>query len=65
MEGNKDEAKRCVELGENYIAEGKYDKAEKFLGKAQKLFPTEKAEGTWSINTWVNHPFVYIDNVQY
>lgn len=47
MEGNKDEAMRCVELGEQYLAEGKYDKAEKFLGKAQKLFPTEKAGSKW------------------
>lgn len=35
---------RCVELGEQYLAEGKYDKAEKFLVKGQKLFPTSKAE---------------------
>lgn len=45
MEGNKDEAERCVELGEKYLAEGKYEKAEKFLNKGQKLFPTAKAEG--------------------
>lgn len=47
MEGNKDEAERCVELGEKYMAEGKYDKAEKFLSKAQKLFPTSKAESEY------------------
>lgn len=46
MEGNKDEAQRCVELAEKYLAEGKYDKAEKFLLKGQKLFPTTKAERT-------------------
>lgn len=46
MEGNKDEALRCVELAEKYLAEGKYDKAEKFLQKGQKLFPTSKAEST-------------------
>lgn len=46
MEGNKDEALRCVELAEKYLAEGKYDKAEKFLHKGQKLFPTSKAEST-------------------
>ena len=46
MEGNKDEALRCVELAEENIAMGKYDKADKFLNKAQKLFPTSKAEGT-------------------
>lgn len=46
MDGNKDEAQKCVALGEKYLAEGKYDKAEKFLTKAQKLFPTSKAEST-------------------
>lgn len=48
MEGNKDEAERCIELAEKYLAEGKYDKAEKFLVKGQKLFPTSKAESMFA-----------------
>lgn len=45
MEGNKDEAERCIEFAERFILEGKKDKAEKFLLKAERLFPTQKAKG--------------------
>lgn len=45
MEGNKDEAARCIELAEKYINERNRDKAEKFLHKAEKLYPTQKAKG--------------------
>ena len=45
MEVNKDEAERCIELAENWISEGNRDKAEKFLLKAEKLYPTQKAKG--------------------
>jgi hypothetical protein len=45
MEVNKDEAERCIELAERFILEGKKDKAEKFLRKAERLFPTQKAKG--------------------
>ncbi|XP_046479573.1 dnaJ homolog subfamily B member 12 [Neodiprion pinetum] len=44
MDSNKDEAERCLELAEQFIIEGKCDKAEKFIQKAQRLFPTKKAE---------------------
>ncbi|XP_023712623.1 dnaJ homolog subfamily B member 12 isoform X2 [Cryptotermes secundus] len=44
MEGNKDEAERCIEFAERFILEGKKDKAEKFLLKAERLFPTQKAK---------------------
>lgn len=46
MEGNKDEAARCIELAEKYIKEKNRDKAERFLHKAEKLYPTQKAKGT-------------------
>jgi hypothetical protein len=29
------------------MRERKYEDAEKFIRKAQKLYPTKKAEGTW------------------
>lgn len=44
MDSNKDEAERCMELVERYLREKKYEEAEKFVRKAQKLYPTKKAE---------------------
>lgn len=44
MEGNKDEAERCIGIAERYIKEKNREKAEKFLMKAQRLYPTDKAE---------------------
>ncbi|XP_065161971.1 dnaJ homolog subfamily B member 12 [Atheta coriaria] len=44
MEVNKDEADRCIELAENYIKEKNREKAEKFLQKAQRLYPTPRAK---------------------
>jgi hypothetical protein len=45
MEVNKDEAERCIELAERFMVEGKKDKVKKFLLKAERLFPTQKAKG--------------------
>lgn len=45
MDGNKDEADRCIEIAKNYINEGDGEKAKKFLQKAERLFPTDKAKG--------------------
>ncbi|XP_012263613.1 dnaJ homolog subfamily B member 12 [Athalia rosae] len=44
MDSNKDEADRCLEFAVQFILDGQCDKAEKFLQKAQKLFPTKRAE---------------------
>lgn len=44
MEGNKDEAERCIGIAERLFNEGQRDKAEKFLIKADKLYPTKKAK---------------------
>lgn len=44
MDSNKDEAERCMEIVERYLREKKYDEAEKFVRKAQKLYPTKKGE---------------------
>ncbi|KAK1129092.1 hypothetical protein K0M31_020222 [Melipona bicolor] len=44
MDSNKDEAERCMELAERYLREKRYEEAEKFVRKAQKLYPTKKAE---------------------
>lgn len=45
MDGNKDESHRCIDIAVQAFAEGKMEKAEKFLLKAEKLFPTERAKG--------------------
>ncbi|KAL3274921.1 hypothetical protein HHI36_019702 [Cryptolaemus montrouzieri] len=44
MDGNKDEAEKCIQLAERFIAERNREKAEKFLQKAERLFPTQKAK---------------------
>lgn len=44
MEVNKDEAERCIEYAERFILDGKKDRAEKFLLKAERLFSTQKAK---------------------
>lgn len=44
MEGNKDEADHCIELAKKYIKEKNREKAERFLYKAEKLYPTQKAK---------------------
>ncbi|XP_068184279.1 dnaJ homolog subfamily B member 12a isoform X2 [Antennarius striatus] len=43
MDSNKDEAERCIKIAHNAIKNNQQDKARKFLEKAQRLFPTEKA----------------------
>ncbi|XP_076368277.1 dnaJ homolog subfamily B member 12-like [Tachypleus tridentatus] len=44
MEGNKDESEKCIELALKYLNEGNTEKAMKFLEKAEKLFPTDRAK---------------------
>ncbi|XP_012285923.1 dnaJ homolog subfamily B member 12 [Orussus abietinus] len=44
MDSNKDEAERCLEYANHFIFEKNYVKAEKFLRKAQKLYPSKKVE---------------------
>lgn len=46
MEVNKDEADRCIEIGAAAMNAGDIARAEKFLNKAEKLFPTQRAKGT-------------------
>lgn len=45
MEGNRDEAERCIGIAVQALREAKIDKAEKFLNKAEKLYPSQKAKG--------------------
>lgn len=45
MDGNKDESEHCISLAQKYINEGDRTKALKFLYKAEKLFPSQRAKG--------------------
>ncbi|KAL4239655.1 DnaJ (Hsp40) [Mactra antiquata] len=44
MEGNRDESTRCISIAEKCINAGAYEKALKFLNKAERLYPTQKAK---------------------
>lgn len=45
MEVNRDEAERCIEIATAALTNNEPEKALRFLEKAQRLFPTEKAKG--------------------
>ena len=45
MEGNRDEAEKCINIATNALEAGDKEKALKFLNKAEKLFPTDRARG--------------------
>lgn len=44
MEGNRDEAEKCINIATKSLEAGDKDKAVKFLNKAEKLYPTYKAK---------------------
>ena len=44
MEGNKDEARKCLEIARRYLVKGDKEKAKKFISKSQKLYPLKEAE---------------------
>ncbi|XP_071632370.1 dnaJ homolog subfamily B member 12-like isoform X2 [Temnothorax longispinosus] len=44
MDSNKDEAERCMEFADRFMRKRKYEEVEKFARKAQKLYPTKRAE---------------------
>lgn len=44
IEGNKDGAEQCIEIAKSAMSAGNYDKAEKFLEKAERLYPTDLAK---------------------
>ena len=44
MESNRDEAIRCLNLAEKFLTEGRLEKAEKFVQKSLRLFPTDRAK---------------------
>ncbi|XP_026171798.1 dnaJ homolog subfamily B member 12b [Mastacembelus armatus] len=44
MEVNRDEAERCIDIATAALTNDQPEKAHRFLEKAQRLFPTEKAK---------------------
>lgn len=50
MDSNKDEAQRCINIALNAIINKDQDKARRFLEKAQRLFPTDKAKSTLNVD---------------
>lgn len=46
MDGNKDESNRCINIALNAAKAGDFQKALKFLRKADSLYPSQKAKGT-------------------
>lgn len=45
MEGNRDEAERCINIATAALEAGDKEKALRFLNKAEKLYPTDRAKG--------------------
>lgn len=44
LEGNKDEADKCIEIAQSAFSAGNSEKAEKFLLKAERLYPSAHAK---------------------
>lgn len=45
MEWNRDEAEKCVNIATKALEAGDKGKALRFLNKAQKLYPSDRAQG--------------------
>lgn len=45
MESNRDEAERCIQIAAQALRDFEIEKAKKFLKKAEKLYPSQKAKG--------------------
>lgn len=60
MEVNKDEAERCIEIALDAIKTGNVTRAEKFLNKAENLYPCQRAKGRESMTYISNNKKKYI-----
>ncbi|XP_047654440.1 dnaJ homolog subfamily B member 14 isoform X3 [Phacochoerus africanus] len=49
MEGNRDEAEKCVEIAREALNAGNREKAQRFLQKAEKLYPLPSARALLEI----------------
>lgn len=59
MEGNRDEAEKCIHIATKALEAGDKEKTLRFLNKAEKLYPTEKAKSkvpnVWGFKSiWAN-----------
>jgi len=45
MESNKDDSLKCIRLAEKHYEGGDYDAAVRFLNKAERLYPSQRAKG--------------------
>lgn len=50
---NKDEADRCIQIAIDAFKSGNIDRSEKFLRKAENLFPSQRAKGNINANDTV------------
>lgn len=57
MDGNKDESQRCIQIALEAAKSGDLLRAEKFLRKADNLFPSPKAKGIAKIQRYFEPPF--------
>lgn len=48
MESNKEEGLKCIDLAKEFMKRGDQSKARKFLQKAERLYPTDTAKGSYS-----------------
>lgn len=61
MDGNKDESEHCISIAQKYINEGDRSKALKFLYKAEKLYPSQRAKGKFKYySSNGSHSMIYI-----
>ncbi|XP_019717722.1 dnaJ homolog subfamily B member 14 [Hippocampus comes] len=51
MEGNRDEAEKCINIASKAIEAGDKEKALKFLHKAERLYPTARAKALLEVLT--------------
>jgi len=44
MDGNKDDGEKCLRIAEQHLKSGNVEQALKYLNKAERLFPTDRAK---------------------
>ena len=45
MESNREDSEKCINIAENSVRQGDIEKALRFLGKAERLYPSQRAKG--------------------
>lgn len=58
MDGNKDEANRCINIALGAAKLGNLQRAEKFLRKADSLYPSQKAKGLYITSTHLRRDLI-------